>query len=104
VIRETVVRTGQAGDARFLSIIKDAVAEIARLKDLYPKGDAGSDGGAGDKAANAAFFNAMFEFFTGQDGGQRHRTPEDEIATLSGRVPRQALPESSETVQPQPGG
>lgn len=93
-IKETTVRTGQSGDARYLSIIKDAVAEIARLRGLYPTeaADAGRDPG---RDAPAGFWDAFMRAFTGPD--QQGGSPEDRIKTLDGRV-RPALPESVETV------
>lgn len=36
VVKETTVREGQAGDARFLTVIADTIKEEAKLRGLYP--------------------------------------------------------------------
>ena len=92
VVKETVVRTGQAGDARFLSIIKDAVAEICRLKGLYPTEDVAGKGGV-PKEQVQAFWQGFADFFMGPEP-KGMMSPEDEVRTLSGRV---AVPEHVET-------
>ena len=90
VIKETTRREGQAGDPRFLSIIKETIAEEARLRGLYPDAKAGRvtvEGGAD-------FWDKFLDAFAAPAP-----QPPDPIEEA---IARAALPVSVETIDGKP--
>lgn len=86
VIKETTRREGQAGDPRFLGIIKETIAEEARLRGLYPD----PKGGRVTVEGGADFWDKFLDAF-----GAAAPQPPDPIEEA---IARAALPEHVETI------